>query len=531
MSSLSLQTPSGSPRYDRLACALGIIAVCGCAKPTFFPDAPTAREYFDGATHIAFDLDDDGSPDYAQAYRGPVKRVFLFPSADDADSEPRVVDWDGLDPAAERHLFLLLDGVPYSAIAELWSEGRFRLFHRPGLLISTLPSLTDPAFAELLRAETPCGYESCYFQRGHNRLTNGVQTYLNGDNEPWNAALDYRLDLIEDAIMYLFPGYVFRRELENARQILLRSDRPHPVIYLLSTDGLGHMQKRTEVLRYLRLLDRWIERLVYEHGARLQVTMFADHGNSFVPTEPFFLKRILRQAGLNVSSSLRNEGDVVVPEFGLIDFAALYVYDADTLRRVVETCRRHPAVELICHRQAQPPGIIVLNGPQRALIGRADQPVRYGYAQISGDPLRLAQITKSLKKEGRLSEDGLALDRVWLEATRHHVFPDPLHRIWKALTENTRNPADVLLSLTPGYHVGDPSLDAWVRMEGTHGGLRAAGSNTFIMSTAFRVPPWQRPDDVLEFIHGTVFWQPLPSEPAPRSSAHKKTRYISQVIP
>ncbi|UCG32837.1 MAG: alkaline phosphatase family protein [Phycisphaerales bacterium] len=490
-----------------------------------------ARESIHGATHIAFDLDGDGSPDYTQAYRGPVKRVFLFRAADDANPRHHVVDWDDLDPANERHLFLLLDGVPYDAMAELWSEGRFRLFHRPGLLISTLPSLTDPSFAQILQAEPPCGYESCYFQRGRNRLTNGTQTYLRGDNEPWNSALDYRLNFIEDAIMYLFPGYVFRRELENARRTLLRSERHHPVVYLLSTDGLGHMQKRTEVLRYLRLLDRWIERLIYEQGARLQITMLADHGNSFVATEPFRLKELLQQAGLHASRSLKKQGDVVVPEFGLIDFAALYVFDANTLHRVVEVCRRDPAVELICYRQAQPPGIIVLNGRQRALIHRVEQPVRYGYVQLSGDPLRLAQTIRRLKQIGQLSEDGLAHDRAWLQATRHHVFPDPLHRIWQALTENTRNPADVLLSLTPGYHVGDPSLDAWARMEGTHGGLRAASSNTFIMSTALQVPPWQRPADVLKRIQATVAWQPRVGGSASRSPAHQKTQDISQVIP
>jgi hypothetical protein len=65
-----------------------------------------------------------------------------------------------------------------------------------------------------------------------------------------------------------------------------------------------------------------------------------------------------------------------------------------------------------------------------------------------------------------------------------------------------------MLSLKPGWHAGDPSLDAWVEMEGTHGGLRAASSNGLIMSTAFESPPFLRPVEVLDYIRQHLPWQP-----------------------
>jgi hypothetical protein len=484
-----------------------MVQALGCAKPTFFPDPPQAEWYADGHTHLAFDVDGDNRIDYLQTYRGGTKRLFSLSQAHSQEAR-EVVDWDLLNPADERHLFLLLDGVPYDLIAELWGEGRFRLFHRPGLVISPLPSLTDVSFAKLLGAPRPPGYESAYFSRCHNRLTNGSQTYLRGANEPWRSALDYRLSFIEDAIMYIFPAYVFRRELENARRALLRSDSPHPVLYILSTDGLGHMLKRSQVLAYLRLLDRWIERIVYEHGARLQVTVLADHGNSFVPTRPLALSAAFKKAGLRAGRSLRAPGDVVLPQFGLIDFAAVYVFDDDTRTRVVETCNALEGVELVCYRQQAPDRVVVIHRNQQAVIRRAEAPPAYSYEMVSGDPLELAPMLESLTRAGLLDEKGFAPDSAWLQQTAEHVFPDPLHRIWEALHDNTDNPADVLLSLAPGWHVGDPSLDAWVKMEGTHGGLRDRSSNTFIMSTAFEVPAYLRPSEVPALVRRTIPWKP-----------------------
>src|SRR5215216_498304 len=64
--------------------------------------------------------------------------------------------------SAVRRLVIILDGVPYETIAELKAEGRFRCFNAPARLISTFPSLTNPAMVEILHHEDSPGYEDHY---------------------------------------------------------------------------------------------------------------------------------------------------------------------------------------------------------------------------------------------------------------------------------------------------------------------------------------------------------------------------------
>ena len=64
-----------------------------------------------------------------------------------------------------RRLVIILDGVPYETIAELKVEGRFRRFKTPARVISTFPSLTNPAMVEILHHEDSPGYEDHYFDR------------------------------------------------------------------------------------------------------------------------------------------------------------------------------------------------------------------------------------------------------------------------------------------------------------------------------------------------------------------------------
>ena len=70
---------------------------------------------------------------------------------------------------ATRRLVVILDGVPYETIAELKAEGRFRRFKAPARVISTFPSLTNPAMVEILHREDSPGYEDHYFDRERNR--------------------------------------------------------------------------------------------------------------------------------------------------------------------------------------------------------------------------------------------------------------------------------------------------------------------------------------------------------------------------
>ena len=76
---------------------------------------------------------------------------------------------------------LVLDGVPYRTVTALRAEGRFRAFRDPARMISTFPSLTNPAMIEILRAEDSPGYEDHYFDRERNRMVGGIQDRMRGD--------------------------------------------------------------------------------------------------------------------------------------------------------------------------------------------------------------------------------------------------------------------------------------------------------------------------------------------------------------
>ena len=203
----------------------------------------------------------------------------------------------------------------------------------------------------------------------------------------------------------------------------------------------------------------------------------------------------------------------------MIDFAALYTYDRATLEKAVDACRTAPGVELVMFRNRDTKDIVVLRGPQSARIRRSADGSEYAYTPERGDPLELLPLIRDPRTSEKLDENGFAESRTWLAATHNHWFPDPLYRIWQAFEENTQNPADILLSLEPGWHAGDPSLDAWVEMEGTHGGLRAASSAGLIMSTAFESPPFSRPADVPHQIRRHVPWQPRVEKGAQRSTS------------
>jgi len=59
-----------------------------------------------------------------------------------------------------------------------------------------------------------------------------------------------------------------------------------------------------------------------------------------------------------------------------------------------------------------------------------------------------------------------------------------------------RNPADVLVSLKPGYYHGIESLRHIVSLAGTHGGLENSGSLGFAMGT-YRLAPTMCLSDVI----------------------------------
>src|SRR5215470_9326373 len=145
-----------------------------------------------------------------------------------------------------RRLVIILDGVPYEAIAKLKAEGRFRRFNAPARLISTFPSLTNPAMIDILHAEDSPGYEDHYYDRESNRLLGTIQDRLNGGKfirGTFRETFDYHAPAFKGSLAYIAAplGAIavaqldlvgFRKEFREFRK---KSDAPLFVAYIGET--------------------------------------------------------------------------------------------------------------------------------------------------------------------------------------------------------------------------------------------------------------------------------------------------------
>ncbi len=396
-------------------------------------------------------------------------------------------------PARPRLLVLLLDGVAFERIDALYRAGKFRAFGPPARLISVFPTLTDPAYDLLFGTGPTPGYEAGHFDRGRNRLRPALLDYLRGRNEHWVRHCDYRLSFIEDAVMYLRPRAVWRSELRRARRTLderLAAGQRQVALYLLSTDGIGHMLRPTEIEAELARLDAWISE-AREDYPDVEIVILSDHGLGRVPdgwpcVRRFDLPGVLRSAGLRVARRLRRPGDVVVPCFGLLDVARLHAFDAQTRERAVEALRGRPEVEALAERSGET--LRVFAGVAEARVRRragisVSLDESYSYEQVAGDPLGLEPAVALLRSQNEIDAEGFARAGAWLRASGELAFPAAPQRLWEGLFGLCVEQPDVVVSLTERWFVGSGLLSGLVRMQGTHGGLHRRDSETFVMTT------------------------------------------------
>lgn len=497
----------GSVRWLMLA-AIGVfLAGCG-AKPRLAP-MPREMAGVDATKVRAFDFNGDGRYEYREILDASgVVRYQEFDRDGDGTFED-VVDRATLDPNKTQHVFLLLDGVPYSLIDEMWREGHFRLFSRPGQMVSTFPSLTDPAYYRVFHCGVPYGYEAEFYDRSKGHKIGGTSFYLSGKNEGWVCGTDHRINFIEDAVMYLWPAGVFKREMASCQKIYQKKrgdDRI--VLYFLSTDGICHMFPWDKAKAQLAMFDRWIEQMAYEAHGRIHFTMFADHGNNFAGCRYLDLGKILAKSGLHVGDKLRRSGDVVAPRFGLINFGSVFCYSRQEQTKAMDVLKQQEGVDAVACRADG--GVRVANRDGTALIRheQVGQESFYTYEPIEGDPLGLASVLADLRAKGCVRDDGFISDDDWFKATEAGPQPYAVPRLYGAMYVDVINTADIVVSLADGYYYGDPAMDKWVKLGGTHGGLSRASTVSFLMSTAFVAPAYVRPAEILPVINQYVIWTP-----------------------
>jgi Type I phosphodiesterase / nucleotide pyrophosphatase len=250
-------------------------------------------------------------------------------------------------PITPRRLVLVLDGVPYKTIVDLRAEGRFHYFRDPARMISTFPSLTNPAMIEILQTGDSPGYEDHYYDRTLNRLLGNVQNRLQGERfiqGTFRETFDYHAPAFKGALAYVAApvGAIAVAQLDLAafRSAFRRSKSPVFIGYIGETDTLAHLGGERALKSFLRTLDRTIEEFIAESerdGARLEVEMFSDHGNNYAEYRQVKLNDAINQAGFVTEKSMTSARSVVLPKYGLVGSSMLFTA-SENRPRLAEVC-------------------------------------------------------------------------------------------------------------------------------------------------------------------------------------------------
>lgn len=390
---------------------------------------------------------------------------------------------------ASRRLALVLDGVPYQTFAELKAEGRFRRFKQPARMVSTFPSLTNPAMVEILQHEDSPGYEDHFYDRERNRLLGTIQDRLRGERfiaGTFRETFDYHASAFKGALGYVAApigtAVLAQIDLAEFRRSFRQSSSSLFVGYIGETDSLAHLGGEDNLKSFLRTLDRVIEELIAEaekNGGRLEVEMFSDHGNRYDDYKNVELNAALKRAGFVTEKSIVNERSVVLPKHGLVGSSMLFTQEGNRAR-VAEICVTTEGVDFAIYPTGESSFELVSRRGRARILQSGD---RFKYESAAGDPLMLSAIISAMKAGGAIDNNGFASAEAWWQATRDHVYVDPLRRLADGFNRHVKNRADVIVSYEDGYLLGSPVLSVLAEMRATHGNLLRGESEGFAVST------------------------------------------------
>jgi hypothetical protein len=452
----------------------------------------------DSVRIISFDMDKDGRADYWQRFDCSGRKVELrFSPQPGGPNE--VVLLDGFASKEVPHFIIALDGVPYDLVEGLYQQGWFRLFHPPSRVVTCFPGMTDLAFQRMFGGEKPIAYESKYFDRKENRLMGGNDTYLSGEAADWAKNLDYRCSFKFDALCYIKPDMVFRRELKEIADVFRRTKQGTKIVYSVATAGLGTRGGREAILKYLRTIDQWCEQIVYDRKGRVKISLLADHGHSASGQGRISFKKLLKENGYRLTDRLEQAGDVVTAEFGLVTYAVYYTNDPAGVAKVILA---DPHTTLACYplikerTTGDGSDVVVQTIDGKATVRRMQG--KFSYEVEYGDPLKLLAIIELLQQKGKIDSDGFIDDMAIFEASVDHTYPDPLRRVWLAFNGLVQKPADLVVCLKDGWVHGSGSFFSAIgEVTSTHGSLNQTNSMTFAMTMLGVLPPALRLEEVM----------------------------------
>lgn len=506
-------------RWVRVVLTLApFTAGCAGPGPRLFPPATfDERSIGSGRVERRYDVSGDGRPDYAERLGADGRVEALCYDTDQNGAYEEQVELDAIPAAERRDLILLLDSVPFGVVDEVWRSGRLRHFARPVRVISPFPVMTDVAYSDLVGTIPVPAAESEYFDG--QRLQNGYEVYLQHGNTPWQRFVSYRLSSSAHALAYTRSYDWYLHELGRVEREFDETEGRF-IGYCVGTSALGAQHGRNGHVTGLIQLDRFCQELMRRARGRLRITLISDHGHNLVSSQRIPLTEMLARFGYHVGARIAGENDVVVPEFGVVTYAAIWTRrPADVARDAVAI----EGVELVAFRDGNG-DVVVIDRGGRAVIrrrelwssagdgsaadetradgdargggaaGRTLSRVAFAYDRERGDPLRLAGVWDELGARGLIDESGFVDDQALCAATLAHEFPDAVRRLWRAFHGLMRHTPDVMLSLQDGWHCGSPLMTRLLPLAAAHGSLRASSTYAFAATTAGQLPESVRMD-------------------------------------
>ena len=399
--------------------------------------------------------------------------------------------------ASKRTLFILLDAVPYSVVADITdpSLGKSALFQDlkgPVPLVSAFPTSTSVALRGMLShfgLEPSPGYEACYFDWEMNKVRGGGPISYYQIEFPWRNFFDRtRVGPVRSSFQALHPIDASINQIKKALESFTESDKRIYWIYISETDWVGHLNGPKALKDVLVALDAEIREVRRrESGRPFDVVIFSDHG--MAGGEPLRyiwepVRRAVEEAGFRYTRRLEGSADVVLTPFGLLSNLEAYTYE-NSKSPVAEAIVGVDGVDLCAYQHGA--GWAVVSSRGKAVFRRRTGPegFHWSYELKTGDPLGYIPLVHRFQRENE-SDDAWLPDEAWFEMTVDTTYPDALFRLARAF-ELVENPASVVCSLCPGYMYGAPKTKNLSHLSGgklrwTHGALFWDATMGFLMS-------------------------------------------------
>ena len=466
------------------ACLLG-----GCFAPSDrleFPSAPV--EIHDNSR--SYDVDANGLVDFLIGYSLQGRIETLHYDDDEDGTYDRVYRLD--DYAADRvpHLIILLDSIPFNSIASYYEEGGLRVFAPPQKVIPPFPTMSGVIFTDLLHSPPLPGANNRSYDRRTNAIDNRIVKRAFGDKNPWEMRLHYRTNYWENGWTFLQPKAWYSAELKRVKTALDESPDRITLAYVASTAGLLSRYGRDGLDEIFTQLETLCLQLLYERRGAIVISILSDHGHNLQPAQRISLDDTLKAAGFRISNRIQHNHDIVYDMDGLVNYLGIHtrkaaaVADAVVVRKEVELVMYQQGREIIIRDENGYATVAARNGRSRYKVETSDV---FDYKP------HLAQFESS----GLIDEDGFVADDDWFIATVNHRWPDAPRRVWRAFHGLTVNPPQVMLTFRDGYCTGLSSLDMFIDMASTHGGLDQDDSAAFVMTMTERVNKPLRSENVM----------------------------------